>query len=219
MLNPGVVNPKVGLLISQTCSCDCFEALRGPRHQVHTHLSVALFAAFFSCSTKFAYCKWWLDAVETWQQGYESVHFAARYSFLHCRPGLDEAQTKWQCPCGGYIVEPFKYLLHATANPQFLALELAQDNMVKDCMWLLRSSSKRQLHRLHKKTLHIYMYIFTCTVTVCMVCGKGKGQWWCINCLETVYAAAGGYIYSYQSCITLSVVQPSCIRTCSWPAI
>ena len=159
MLNPGVVNPKVGLLISQTCSCDCFEALRGPRHQVHTHLSVALFAAFFPCSTKFAYCKWWLDAVETWQQGYESVHFAARYSFLHCWPGLDEAQTKWQCPCGGYIVEPFKHLLHATADPQFLALEFAQDNTVKDCMWLLRSSSKRQLHRLHKKTLHIYIHV------------------------------------------------------------
>ena len=163
MLNPGVVNPKVGLLISQTCSCNCFEALRGPRHQVHTHLSVALFAAFFPCSTIFAYCKWWLDAVETWQRGYESVHFAARYSFLHCRPRL-----------AGGIVEPFKHLLHATANPQFLALELAQDNTVKDCMWLLRSSSKRQLHRLHKKTLHIYIHVH---VHFYMHCYSMYGLW------------------------------------------
>ena len=58
---------------------------------------------------------------------------------LHCRAGLDEAWMKRRCksiwhplaanfasgvgPCGG-IVEPFKCLLHATAHPQFLAVEL-----------------------------------------------------------------------------------------------
>ena len=31
------------------------------------------------------------------QWGYESVHFIARYSFLHCRAGLDEARMKQQC--------------------------------------------------------------------------------------------------------------------------
>ena len=70
--------------------------LRMPRHQaskVRTHLSVALFAAFFPCSTKFAYCKQRLNAAETWQQGYESVSFVARYSFLHYQAGLDEARS------------------------------------------------------------------------------------------------------------------------------
>ena len=67
-----------------------------PRHQaskVRTHPSMASFAAFFPCSTKFAYCKWRLNAAETWQQGYESVSFVAWYSFLHCRAGLDEARS------------------------------------------------------------------------------------------------------------------------------
>ena len=74
-----------------------------------------------------------------WQWGYESVHFVACCSFLHCRAGLDEAQTKQRCKsirytlaanftpgvglCRG-IVEPFKHLLCATTHPQFLALEL-----------------------------------------------------------------------------------------------
>ena len=72
---------------------------------------------------------------------------------LHCWAGLDEAWMKRRCksiwyplaanfasgvgPCGG-IVEPFKCLLHVTAHPQFLAVELqapmgpslAQDNTV-----------------------------------------------------------------------------------------
>ena len=75
----------------------------------------------------------------TWQWGYESVHFVARYSFLHCRAGLDEAWMKWQCksiwyalaanftsgvgPCAG-IVESFKNLLCVTALPQYLVFEL-----------------------------------------------------------------------------------------------
>ena len=94
MLNVCVVNPKVGLLSSH--SCDCSDALWTPRHQaskVRTHLSVASFAAFFPCSMKFAYCKWQLNAAETWQRGCESVSLVARYSFLHCRADLDEAQS------------------------------------------------------------------------------------------------------------------------------
>ena len=72
-------------------SCDC--TLDATASKVHTHPSLALFTVFFPCSTKFAYCKWRLDAAETWQQGYESVSFVARYSFLHCRAGLDEARS------------------------------------------------------------------------------------------------------------------------------
>ena len=67
-----------------------------PQHQaskVRTHPFMASFVAFFPCSTKFAYCKWWLNAAETWQRGYELVGFVARYSFLHCRAGLNEARS------------------------------------------------------------------------------------------------------------------------------
>ena len=69
--------------------------MRFGRHDLRhrTHLSVASFAAFFPCSKKFAYCKRWLNAAETWQRGYESVSFVARYSFLHCWADLDEAQS------------------------------------------------------------------------------------------------------------------------------
>ena len=66
-----------------------------PWHQasnVRTHPSVASFA-FFLCSTKFAYCKRRLNTVETWQRGYESGSFVARYSFLHYRADLDEARS------------------------------------------------------------------------------------------------------------------------------
>ena len=90
-----VVNPKVGLLSSH--SCDCSDALWAPRHQaskVCTHPSVVSFTAFLPCNTKFAHCKRRPNAAETWQQGYESVLFVARYSLLHCWAGLDEAQMK-----------------------------------------------------------------------------------------------------------------------------
>ena len=93
MLNSCVLNPKVDPLSSHAHVAVI--ALWMPRHQaskVRTHPSMASFAAFFPCSTKFAYCKWRLNAVETWQRGYESINFVARYSFLHCRAGLDEAQ-------------------------------------------------------------------------------------------------------------------------------
>ena len=67
-----------------------------PRRQaskVRTHPSMALFTAFFPCSTKFVYCKQQLNAAETWQWGYESVSFVAWYSFLHCQAGLEKAQS------------------------------------------------------------------------------------------------------------------------------
>ena len=105
-----------------------------PRHQdskVRTHPSVASFAAFFPCSTKFVYCKRRLNTAETWQQGYESVSFVAWYSFLHCRTMLEAVMrythavyfASRMSPCTG-IVEPFKDLLRVTAHPQLLALEL-----------------------------------------------------------------------------------------------
>ena len=135
MLNSCEVNLKVGQLSSHTCDC----SLWAPWHQVHTHLSTASFAAFFPCSTKFAYCKQRLNAVK-W--GYKSVCFVAHYNFLHCQASLNKARTKWvkqRCKSIRYtlaenftswvgpysrIVEPFKHLLRATAQPQFLALEL-----------------------------------------------------------------------------------------------
>ena len=84
---------------------------------------------------KFAYCKRRLNAAETWQRGsYRSVRFLARYSFLHCRAGLDKARCKWiWYPAANFasgsgpragIIEPFKHSLRVTAHPQFLALEL-----------------------------------------------------------------------------------------------
>ena len=91
MLNSCVLNPKKVRWVHIAVIAHWM-----PRHQaskVHTHPSLALFTAFFPCSTKFAYCKWWLDAAETWQRGYELVSFVARYSFLHCRAGLDEARS------------------------------------------------------------------------------------------------------------------------------
>ena len=71
----------------------------------------------------------------------ESVRFLARYNFLYRRAGLnvDEARAKrlsrsiWYLltsnfasgmgVCAG-IVEPFKHILHETAHPLFLLLEL-----------------------------------------------------------------------------------------------
>ena len=82
-------DPKVGRLSSHSCDCSAWRSLHG-RHdigrtsKVRTHPSVASFAAFFPCSTKFAYCRRRLNAAETWQRGYESIHFLARYSsWLH----------------------------------------------------------------------------------------------------------------------------------------
>ena len=66
LLNSRVVNPKVGPLSSH--SCDCSGGLWAPRHQAskfRTHPSVASFAVFFPCSTKFAYCKRRLNAAAT----------------------------------------------------------------------------------------------------------------------------------------------------------
>ena len=110
------------------------------RHQrlAHTHPSQPRSQRSFPFSTKFAYCMRRLNAAETWQRGYESVSFVARYSFLHCtcRAGLDEARSDDSIhpgslyfasevgPCTGIVtVEPFKHLLPVTSHPQFLALE------------------------------------------------------------------------------------------------
>ena len=91
------------------------------------------------------------NASEGWQQGYESVRFLVRYSFLHRRAGLNEARVKRRCRsiwytlaanfasgmgAGAGIVEPFKHLLCVTAHPQFWCLScerqwaLARDNAV-----------------------------------------------------------------------------------------
>ena len=72
---------------------DALWTLQHQASKVRTRRSVA---AFFPCSTKFAYCKRRLNAAETGQQGYEYVTFLAPYSFLHCRAGLDEATMPWQ---------------------------------------------------------------------------------------------------------------------------
>ena len=140
MLNSCIVNPKVGPLSSH--SCDCSDANWTPQHQaskVRTHLSVALFAVFFPCSTKFTYCKQQPNDAETWQWGYKLVCFVAWYSFLYCRAGLNEARKKRRCKSIWYplaanftsgvgpytgIVEPFKLILCVTTHPQFLTLEL-----------------------------------------------------------------------------------------------
>ena len=78
-------------------------------------------------STKFVYCKWWLNTAETCQRGYELVHSVAWYSFLYCQAGLptkhgqsdDASRSIWYLlaanfasrvsPCTG-IVEPFNPL-------------------------------------------------------------------------------------------------------------
>ena len=96
-----IENSKVGPLSSH--SCDYSDALWAPQHHagikdLHTPVrGLKLFTAFFPCSMKFVHCKWRLNAAETWQRGYKSVHIVAQYSFLHYRAGLDEAQTKWRC--------------------------------------------------------------------------------------------------------------------------
>ena len=81
--------------------------------------------------------------------------------------------TPWQLTLqpvwalASWIVEPFKHLLRATADPQFWRLScecpwvLARDNTVNDFMWLLRSLNERQPHKLHNKTLHIYMHCYS----------------------------------------------------------
>ena len=75
------------------------------------------------------------NAAEAWQQGYESVHFLARYSIFY-RADLDEAWTKGRCRSIWYTLaanftfwvgactELFKHLLCVTTHPQFLVLEL-----------------------------------------------------------------------------------------------
>ena len=85
---------------AELTTCDCSDALWVPQHQiskVRTTPSVASFAAFFPCSTKFMYCKRRLNAAETYQQGYESIHFVAQYNFLYYRTGLNESRTNQQC--------------------------------------------------------------------------------------------------------------------------
>ena len=80
-----------------------------------------------------------MNAGEVWQRGYDLVCFLARYIVFYCWAGHDEAQAKpryrsiryplatsfasWVGTCTG-IVGPFKHLLHVTAHPQFLVLEL-----------------------------------------------------------------------------------------------
>ena len=138
ILNSCVVNLNVAPLSSH--SCDCSDALWAPWHQaskVCTHPSMASFAAFFPCSMKFMYCKWWLNVAETWQRGYKSVHFAAQIQLSPLsgwpRWSTDEVTMRYTLEASNFvsgvdlcmeIIESFKQLLCATAHPQFLAPEL-----------------------------------------------------------------------------------------------
>ena len=51
-----------------------------------------------ACSTKFAYCKQWLNTAKPWQRDFGLVCFLAGYIFLYCHTGLvclrKEAQAK-----------------------------------------------------------------------------------------------------------------------------
>ena len=85
------------------------------------------------------------NAAEAWQRGYESVRFLARYSLYHCwvawlqlsmggvtmQVDLDPLVANFTSRVGTCveIVGPFEYLLHVTAHPHFLVLELQAPKM------------------------------------------------------------------------------------------
>ena len=68
--NSCVANLKVGPLSSHSS-----DALWTPRNQVRTHLSMAWFAAFLPCSTKFAHCRRRLNAL--WKLSNEAMSQSA----------------------------------------------------------------------------------------------------------------------------------------------
>ena len=131
MLNPCVVNPKVGPLSSH--SCHCSDALRRHdiRHQrfAHTRAVRGLVCSILQATT---------ERCGNLAMRLRVGPLCSAISFLHCRAGLDESRTNRLCksiqshaanfacgvgPCVG-IVEPFKRVLRVTPHPQILALEL-----------------------------------------------------------------------------------------------
>ena len=90
MLNSCVLNPKVDPLSSHSCYCALDATTSGIKGS-YTPIRGLVRSVLSLPSTKFAYCKWRLNAAETWQRGYELVSFVVQYSFLHCQAGLDEA--------------------------------------------------------------------------------------------------------------------------------
>ena len=125
MLNFCIVNLKVGQPSSHSCHhSDAFQTPWHPATKFCTHPAIASY-----CKRQTLHKQW----------GYGSVCFQILYSFLHHWAGLNEAQAKRQCRLIRYsladnfssgvgactkIVEPFKHHLRATAQPQFLVLEL-----------------------------------------------------------------------------------------------
>ena len=199
MLNPCAVNPKVSPLRSH--SSDRSDALWAPNIRRHRF---AYMGSVLPLRHKFAYCKRRLNAAETWQRGsYRSVRFLARYSFLHCRAGLDKARCKWiWYPAANFasgsgpragIIEPFKHSLRVTAHPQFLALELrapvgacpGQYGLRKVCVVLsaciTHPSQKPQnevyLFQLH--CLQLYSLLIWLVLTETLICFP----WWGLRSL------------------------------------
>ena len=80
--NSCIVNPTVGPLSSHSS-----DALWAPRHQVHTHLSVAWFAALLPCSTK-------IRVLQATTERCGNLAMRLRVGpLLHWRASLNEAQT------------------------------------------------------------------------------------------------------------------------------
>ena len=124
MLNSCILNPKVDPLRSHSCYCALDATASGIKGS-HTPIS-DLVRRVLSLQHEICVLQAMTERCETWQQGYESISFVARYSFLNRWAGLNEARcdtiyfASRVGPCMG-IVESCKYLL---AHPQFLALEL-----------------------------------------------------------------------------------------------
>ena len=84
--NSCIVNPTVGPLSSHSS-----DALWAPRHQVHTHLSVAWFAALLPCSTK-------IRVLQATTERCGNLATRLRVGpLLHWRASLNEAQTNRWC--------------------------------------------------------------------------------------------------------------------------
>ena len=176
MLNPGVMNPKVGPL---RLFWGTFEATTSGSHTpVHGLVrsilplqhEICVLQATTGCCRNLAtklrvgpLCSTLqLSPLSGWPR--RSTNEATMQVDLGT-PWQLTLQPVWAL--ASWIVKPFKHLLRATADPQFWRLScecpwvLAQDNTVNDFMWLLRSLNERQPHKLHNKTLHIYMHCYS----------------------------------------------------------
>jgi len=86
-------------LMYTSCHIDHSDVLQASQQLVAkfcTHLSVALFAAFLTCSMKFVYCNWQMS----WKLGNE--HNAA-FSTVG-QVGLDEARAMRRCRLMWYLL-------------------------------------------------------------------------------------------------------------------